>query len=71
LNFLQANWLGLQAFLCVFGKQRSHFWPVLRSLEKAQARFALSAEAAMQADVPGWVVVLRKCEEVLETSQWR
>jgi hypothetical protein len=63
--------LGLQAFLSVFGKQRSHFWPVLRALEKAQARFAPRAEAAMQPDVPGWIEVLRKCEEVLETSQWR
>jgi hypothetical protein len=44
---------------------------VLRALEKAQARFAPRAEAALQADGPGWIEVLRKCEEVLETSQWR
>jgi hypothetical protein len=69
--FSQANLLGLQAFLRVFGKQRSHFWPVLRSLEKARARFAPRAEAALSTDVPGWVAVLRECEKILQTSQWR
>ena len=66
---MQANWLGMQAFIVVLNKRRGQFGTVVRALIARQADFAATAQRRLQR-VDNFNLLMRDCEAVLDSAQW-